>query len=208
MWGQLAAFTGLSVVVICTPGPDTALTVRNALSGGRRGGVWTAAGVAIGQAVWTVAAGFGVAGLVHASEPVFVAMKLAGAAYLAYLGAQSLRAAWRGRQPGDVQHPELGPSRTRSLRQGLINDLANPKMAAFFMSLLPQFAPGGEVATMVALGLLFSLLTFAWLALYSVMIDGARALFDRPRVRRATDAIAGTVLIGFGARLALAGRTH
>ena len=82
-----------SAVVICTPGQDTALTIRNTLAGGRRTGVATAGGVALGQAVWTVAASAGVVALLTASEPVFRALKLVGAAYLVYLGAQSLWAA-------------------------------------------------------------------------------------------------------------------
>lgn len=171
--------------------------------------MWTAAGVALGQAVWTVAASLGIAGLIHASEPAFLAMKYAGAAYLVYLGAQSLRSAWRGGEPA-VEAGTTGLRLTsgRSLRQGLINDLANPKMAAFFMSLLQRFAPGGGGAftAMLVLGLLFSLMTFAWLTLYSVAIDRARAWFSRSRVRRALDALAGCVLVAFGARLALAPR--
>jgi threonine/homoserine/homoserine lactone efflux protein len=73
MVAQLIGFLGVPVAVICAPGPDTALTVRNALAGGRRCGVWTAAGVAVGQAVWTLAASLGVAGLIQASEPAFLA---------------------------------------------------------------------------------------------------------------------------------------
>jgi threonine/homoserine/homoserine lactone efflux protein len=92
----LVAFVGVSLVVICTPGPDTALTVRNAFTGGRRSGVWTAAGVATGQIVWTFAASLGIAGIIKASEPVFFSMKMLGAGYLVYLGIQSLRAARRG----------------------------------------------------------------------------------------------------------------
>ncbi|MGP3958066.1 LysE family translocator [Nonomuraea sp. 3N208] len=88
----------------------------------------------------------------------------------------------------------------------MINDLANPKMAAFFMSLLPQFALGGDFVTMVLLGLLFSLMTFAWLTCYTMAIDKARALFDRSRVRRAMEAVTGAVLLGFGVRLALSQR--
>lgn len=210
MLTELIAFIGVSIVVICTPGPDTVLTVRNAVSGGRRNGVWTAAGVALGQAVWTVAASLGLAGLVHASEPAFLLLKYAGAAYLCYLGIQSLRAAWRGGEhagqvPATVR---LGLTPGRSLRQGLINDLVNPKMAAFFMSLLPQFAPTGDgaFASMLALGMLFCLLTFAWLALYSIAIDCARSWFRRSAVRRALDALSGSLLIAFGARLALVQR--
>ncbi|WP_433433412.1 LysE family translocator [Nonomuraea sp. CA-141351] len=208
MWIHLVAFLGLSLAVICTPGPDTALTVRNAFSGGRRSGVWTAGGVAAGQAVWTLAAGLGIAGLIQASEPLFLVMKVAGAAYLCYLGVQSLWAAWRGHAAQAADQSELRLTPVRSLRQGLVNDLANPKMAAFFMSLLPQFAPAGEGAfvTMLGLGLLFSLLTFAWLTVYSLLIDKMRALFDRSRVRRTLDAVTGGILIAFGLRLALSDR--
>jgi threonine/homoserine/homoserine lactone efflux protein len=102
--GQLLAFLGVAAVVICVPGPDTALTVRNALAGGRRPGGATAAGVATGQAAWTLATTIGIAELVQASGP-------------------------------------MGPG--RAFRQGVVSNLANPKMAAFFLSLLPQFADPG-----------------------------------------------------------------
>ena len=92
---ELAAFVGVSVIVIVTPGPDTALTVRNSLLGGRRAGVFTALGVISGQACWTLAASAGIAALLVASEPAFVAVKLAGAAYLVFLGAQALAVALR-----------------------------------------------------------------------------------------------------------------
>ena len=95
--GALWAFVGVAALVIVTPGPDTALTVRNALLGGRGAGVATAAGVALGLAVWTAAASAGLAALLVASEPAFVAVKLAGAAYLVLLGAQTLVHALRGR---------------------------------------------------------------------------------------------------------------
>jgi threonine/homoserine/homoserine lactone efflux protein len=92
---EALAFLGVCAVVICTPGPDTALTIRNSIVGGRRGGVLTAAGVASGQLVWTVAASVGIAGLLQASQPAFTALKIIGAAYLAFLGVQSILAALR-----------------------------------------------------------------------------------------------------------------
>ena len=95
MGGQLLAFLGVSLMVIVLPGPDTALTVRNTLAGGRRCGVATAAGVAAGQAVWTIATSAGIAELIQASEPAFLALKVAGAAYLVALGFQSLWTAVR-----------------------------------------------------------------------------------------------------------------
>jgi threonine/homoserine/homoserine lactone efflux protein len=205
--GELVGFVGLSAVVICTPGPDTALTVRNAIVSGRAAGVWTAAGVVTGQAIWTVAASVGLVSLLSASEPAFLAVKLAGTAYLCYLGLQSLRGAWTGSRAGQDRPPRRLHS-ARAFRQGVLNDLGNPKMAAFFISVLPQFAPSGHggvaaLATLLGFGLLFCGLTFGWLAAYSVAIGRVRRLLDRDRVRRALDAVLGAVLIGFGVRLAL-----
>src|SRR5919107_1879049 len=96
---ELLAFAGVALVVIVTPGQDTALTLRNTLAGGRDAGVRTAVGVVCGQAVWALAASVGVAALLVASETGFVALKLAGAAYLIYLGGEALLAAARGRAP-------------------------------------------------------------------------------------------------------------
>ena len=228
MLGQLAAFLGVSAVVICVPGPDTALTVRNALAGGRRCGVATAAGVAAGQAVWTLATSVGIAELIQASEPAFLAMRTVGAAYLVALGLQSLWTASGIRFPGRLRSPTGGPGTGpggsgtpagpggsgpgarrrvrpgRALRQGMVSNLANPKMAAFFLSLLPQFAsPAQGAGGIVGLGLVFCVMTFGWLGLYSVVVDRARAVLSRSWVRRALDGVSGVVLVGFGARLAL-----
>ena len=210
MGGQLLAFLGVAAVLICTPGPDTALTIRNALVGGRRAGVATAAGVATGQAVWTVATSVGIAELIQASEPAFLVMKAAGAAYLILLGLQSLlKALWSTRHPdpavgADAEKRSGWMRPGRGLRQGVVSNLANPKMAAFFLSLLPQFASTeGGAGPVLALGLVFCLMTFAWLAVYSVVVDRARMVLRRARARRALDGLSGLVLIGFGTRLAL-----
>jgi len=208
---SLAAFLAVSAVVICTPGQDTALTIRNTLAGGRRSGIATAVGVSLGQAVWTIAASAGVVTLLAASEPAFRALKLAGAAYLVYLGAQSIYAAVRRRHEHATAAPQpVGTSLTsrKALRQGVLSNLGNPKMAVFFASLLPQFAPGGSGAAfpvLLGLGLLFCLLTLAWLALYAVAISKASRLLVGP-VRRALDAVTGVVLVFFGARLAAESR--
>jgi threonine/homoserine/homoserine lactone efflux protein len=214
---SLAAFVAVSAVVICTPGQDTALTIRNTLAGGRRDGVATAAGVALGQALWTIAASAGVVAILSASEPAFRALKLAGAAYLVYLGAQSIDAALRRRARGhasaDVrsQPPVRSAGRPgdprRALRQGILSNLGNPKMAVFFASLLPQFVPGGgdSFFALLALGLLFCSLTLGWLTLYAFAVDRARRLLGG-RVRRALDAVTGVVLVLLGLRLAAESR--
>jgi threonine/homoserine/homoserine lactone efflux protein len=201
----LVPFLAISLVVICTPGQDTALTIRNTLAGGRASGMGTAAGVGIGNAIWTVAASAGVVAVLRASEPVFHALKLAGAGYLVYLGLHSLRAALRrgaSGSPGLSARAALTPR--RGLRQGVVSNLGNPKVAIFFASLLPQFAPGGpgSFAALLALGFLFSAITWTWLTLYAVAVARARrALTDGP-LRRALDAIFGFVLVVFGIRLA------
>jgi threonine/homoserine/homoserine lactone efflux protein len=198
MLESLVAFVAVSAVVICTPGQDTALTIRNTLGGGRRSGVATAAGVALGQAVWTLAASAGLVALLSASEPAFRALKLAGAAYLVYLGAQSLYAALRHRERAVRPRAEDTPP-DRALRQGVLSNLGNPKMAVFFASLLPQF--GDSFLALLALGLLFCSLTLGWLTIYAFAVDRLRRLLGGP-LRRALDALTGAVLVALGIRLA------
>ncbi len=203
MLEPLLAFVAVSAVVICTPGQDTALTIRNTLGGGRRSGIATAGGVALGQTVWTLAASAGVVALLTASEPVFRALKLAGAAYLVYLGAQSLWAAIARRGHAHEPHSATPLTPERALRQGVLSNLGNPKMAVFFASLLPQFAPAGDAsfAALAALGLLFCAMTFAWLTFYAVAIARIGPLITST-VRRGLNAVAGGVLIALGLRLA------
>jgi threonine/homoserine/homoserine lactone efflux protein len=191
------AFLGVAAVVIVTPGQDTALTIRNALTGGRRGGFFTAAGVALGQATWTVAAAAGVAALLRASEPAFLAVRVAGAAYLVYLGAQTMIGALRGRQ---VEHARRVATPSGAFRQGLLSNLGNPKMAIFFTSLLPQF--GSSFGAMLALGLVFCAMTFVWLTAYGVAVAKAGDILRRPRIRRVVDLVTGAALAAFGIRLA------
>jgi threonine/homoserine/homoserine lactone efflux protein len=194
----LVAFAAVSAIVIVTPGQDTALTIRNSLLGGRGTGLATAAGVATGQALWTVATSVGLAALIVASEPVFVALKLVGAAYLVYLGAQSLLAALRGRQRRDTGSASARPR--VAFRQGTLSNLGNPKMAVFFSSLLPQF--GSSFAELLALGLLFCCMTLTWLSAYAFVVARAGDVLRRPSIRRAIDAVTGAVLVALGLRLA------
>ena len=200
----VAAFLGVSLVVICTPGPDTALTIRNSLTGGRRAGVATAAGVSCGQLVWTLASAVGLAALLQTSQLLLEWLRLVGAGYLIYLGLRSLVAAWRSPEPVEGPVPVRRASGA-AFRSGVVSNLANPKMVAFFLSLLPQFVPPGipPVTAFVLLGLVFCLLTFGWLSLYAVVLDRARTLFRRRNVRRAIEGLTGAVLVGLGVRLAV-----
>lgn len=192
----LLSFFGVSALVIVTPGQDTALTIRNTLRGGRRGGVFTALGVSTAQCVWAAATSAGLAALLVASEPVFLALRWFGAAYLVFLGLQSLVRAVRG---ATATHER--PRRSRSAyRQGLVSNLGNPKMAIFFTSLLPQFAH--SFVGLLVLGIVFAAMTLAWLSGYAFAVAKAGDVLRRPAVRRAIDAVVGAVLMAFGARLA------
>ncbi len=210
MDGSALAFLGISIFVIATPGPDTALTIRNTLLGGRRGGLFTAFGVATGQLIWAAMTSAGVVALLLASEPVFRVVKLAGALYLIALGAHALAMAWRARGDGPAAAPgtraRLAP--LTAFGHGVLNNLGNPKMAVFFASILPQFAEpdGGMLSALLLLGASFAALTLAWLAVYAVAVSAAGGLLRRPGVRRAVEGITGAALIGLGARLAAEGR--
>jgi threonine/homoserine/homoserine lactone efflux protein len=203
---NLAAFLGVSILVIIMPGQDTALTIRNTLVGGRGAGVLTAAGVASGQFIWTVATSAGLAALIVASEPVFTGLKLAGAAYLIFLGAQALYAALRPRG-GDSRSNAASPHRLRRIaayRQGVLSNLGNPKMAVFFSSLLPQFITRGHASfeTLLMLGLLFNAMTLTWLTGYALVVARVGDVLRRNRVRRTMETITGLALVGLGLRLA------
>jgi RhtB (resistance to homoserine/threonine) family protein len=206
--GPLFAFLGISALVIMTPGPDTAVTIRNTLAGGRVGGVATALGVATGQAIWALATSAGIVALLVASEPLFQAVKYAGAAYLVWLGLQSLHAAFRpaAGQGAIAAARPLTPGGAFS--QGLVSDLSNPKMAAFFTSLLPQFVPPDTASFvgLILLGLLFSLLTLFWLVSYTLAIARVGKVLRRPAIRRALEGITGAALVGLGLKLATENR--
>jgi threonine/homoserine/homoserine lactone efflux protein len=198
--GTLLAFLGVSALVIVTPGQDTALTIRHALVGGRRDGVCAALGIAAGQACWALATAAGLAALLVASEPAFLALRLAGAAYLVLLGLQALRSAWRGSARRAHGPAEVAAGTAKAFRQGMLSNLGNPKMAVFFTSLLPQF--GQSFAELLALGLVFAVLTVTWLSAYAAVVAKAGDALRRPRVRRTLDAVTGAVFVALGLRLA------
>ena len=208
---DLAGFLVLSIIVIVTPGPDTALTIRNTLLGGRASGIATAAGVAFGQAAWSVATSAGVVALLVAAEPAFVALKLAGAAYLVFLGAQAL---WAALRPGRTRQTAATTPHTArldpasALRQGVVSNLTNPKMAVFFPSLLPQFVSPGATSfvALLALGLIFCLMTLSWLTLYAFAVARAGDVLRRAGVRRIIEGVTGAVLVAFGIRVVTTAR--
>lgn len=203
---HFATFMGIAVLVIVTPGPDTALVIRNALLGGHRAGVVTSVGVVTGQAIWTLVASAGGIALLRASPSIFATIRVVGAAYLIFLGIQALRGTRRSGEPKIHTH---GNGSTRGVvpfafRQGVVNNLANPKSLLFFGGLLPQFvAPRGHpLVAFLLLGLTFSLLTLTWLAAYSIVLAKIGDVLRDDTPRRILEGLAGAGLVAFGIRMA------
>ncbi|CAL9498810.1 Threonine efflux protein [Streptomyces sp. enrichment culture] len=203
---QLAAATGVLALLTLVPGPDKAVVTRRAVARGRADGLHTVAGVTAGLLLWGVLTVAGLAALLAASAGVYLVVKLAGAAYLCFLGVQSLRrpgADGADPAPGPGSAPADGPT-GGAWRTGLVANALNPKIAVFYTGLLPALAPSGlrPAAGMALLVLVHVLLTAAWLGTYVYVLSRARRFFTRPRVRRTLDRVTGVVLIGFGVRVA------
>jgi threonine/homoserine/homoserine lactone efflux protein len=205
MTAHWLAFMGVSLLLAITPGPDMALVTRNALVHGRRGVVMTNIGLSCGLAVWTAATAFGVAALLQTSSTLYSILKLAGAAYLTYLGVRTLLAS-RGRPHPLLEAGPAPPMRRLGLwRQGFLSASLNPKLGVFFVTFLPQFVDTGRAALpqLLLLGVTFMVIGIIWMTAYGLTVTRLRAVITSPRVRRWMERTTGTVLLGFGARLAV-----
>ena len=204
MGGHFVVFLAVSTVLIITPGPDMALVTKNAVLHGRRAALATSLGVNVGLSVWTLASALGVASLVRTSAVAFTALKLIGAAYLIWLGAQALAAARRGWSVPSGRPEARRMGAALGFRQGLLSNLANPKIAVFFTSLLPQFigSTRSVLVPFLTLGGLFVLMTLVWLCTYALVATQVSEVLKRGRVKSALDRLTGIVLIGLGVRLA------
>jgi threonine/homoserine/homoserine lactone efflux protein len=201
----LAGFTLAAALIVVLPGPDTLVTIRSIVRGGRSSGAATAAGILVGLTIWVCVAALGLAAVLRASEVGYAALRIVGAGYLVWLGIQSLRSVRRGPvvpTPG-ADRPRRGLLGT-GFTAGLATNLLNPKVGVFFVTFLPGFVPSGSPVGLTSLlfGAVFLVLSIMYyvvlLALASTVTDWMAA----PKVRRRMDALTGTVLVGFGVRLA------
>jgi threonine/homoserine/homoserine lactone efflux protein len=200
----LVSFTVAAVLIVLLPGPDSLVVVRGLVRDGRRGGVLTSAGVLCGLVVWVGAAALGLSGLLRASEVGYDALKIAGAAYLLWIGVQSLRSL-RRRPPGaDVAAREPGGRLRSGFTAGLLTDVLNPKVGVFFISFLPGFIPAGYSVgwTTAGLGGIFIVLTAVYFAGLIGLSSTVATWMGTAHIRRRLDALTGLVLVGFGLRLA------
>ncbi|MFI2649422.1 LysE family translocator [Micromonospora fulviviridis] len=203
-WSSYASFLAFATVLILIPGPDFAVVTRNTLAAGRRRGRWSALGVTASNTVQGVTAAAGLGALIVRSQPLFEAIRWAGVAYLAYLGVQAWRSAWRGDYPPLAGDAAAMPGQALAgFRQGFLSNITNPKVLAFYLAVLPQFVGGAApIGVLLAFALSHAVLGLAYLLVLVAALDGARDLLSRRRVRRWLDGLTGVALLGFGARLA------
>lgn len=198
----LLAFTVAALLLTITPGLDTMVLLRMVLGGGRKAGLVGGFGTTLGCLVWGAASIAGLTALLVASQFAYDVVRYAGAAYLLWLGGSALWKSWRGAPVGPTDAPPTTPA--QALRTGFTTNLLNPKIGVFYLSLLPQFLPADEasagwgallVGIHVGIGQVWQVVV-VWLA------GRAAVVLTRPRVRRWTERLTASVLVGFGLKLA------
>lgn len=201
----LWSFTLVVGLLTLTPGLDTALILRTAALGDRRQAWGVVLGIQTGTFVWGVLTSLGITALLTASHAAYTVLRWVGAAYLVVMGARMLYETWRRRPVAAVAaEPASSGGMSAAWRRGTLTNLLNPKVGAFYVALLPQFIPQGapHVAFGVALTSIHIALGLIW---SSVLIGFARVVrswLAKPVARRVLDRITGTLIAGFGMRLA------
>lgn len=203
------AYLATCLAVVASPGPTFAVVLRQTLRQGRPAALVTVLGNTTGLVFWAAASVFGVAALLRASEVAFLALKVAGAGYLCWLGVQSLRRSRRRDGPVPLDGPE--PDRSglwAAYRAGLLTNVTNPKSAALYLALLPQFLPahGSVLAGTAVLAGVQMLLSTCWFALLVLLVAAVRRLLSRPAVWARLEQLSGGVLLALGVRLATLSR--
>ena len=170
------------------------MVTKNALAHGRRGVVLTTSGIALALVVWVTATAIGLSALLRTSGEVLLALKIAGACYLAYLGVRTLLESRS--KPGDlrVAAPLAAPAHA-DFRQGFLSAISNPKLGVFFVTFLPQFVlPGQQVLPrLLELGVTFAVIGWLWMNVYGLFITRLRDMINTPRVRQWMQRVTGVV---------------
>ncbi|WP_117591220.1 LysE family translocator [Haloprofundus halophilus] len=200
------AFISVAIALIVSPGPDSIYTLTRSISDGRTAGVTAALGSSTGSIVHTTAAVLGLSAILQTSALAFTVVKFVGAAYLVYLGVQ----AFRSSEEFEITPDSTSYTPSESFRSALLINVLNPKVAVFFLAFLPQFVqPGSSSALQIfSLGVLFASLGFVYQAILAVFSARARRVItEREFVKTVLRVASGSVLVGFGVKLALERRT-
>jgi threonine/homoserine/homoserine lactone efflux protein len=196
-------FIATAIVLVLTPGQDTFFILGRSLAGGRTAGVAAALGISAGSVIHTLLAAIGLSALLATSAYAFMAVKFAGAAYLIFIGVRALLTRSNG-LGGDAAATVTG--HWPAFRQGVLSNLLNPKVALFFLALMPQFidaASTHKVAAFLVLGMSFVSLGLVWCLVLAIAAAALRdAFLRRPSMGQVLNRIAGAMFIGLGIRLA------
>jgi len=199
-------FITTAVLLVLTPGQDTFFILGRSIASGRPAGIAAALGITAGSIVHTLLAAVGLSALLVTSPHAFTAVKLAGAAYLIYIGIRALLGRASGLPGADAHGTDDG--RWSAFRQGIVTNLLNPKVALFFLALMPQFISAdssSKVAAFLVLGVSFMALGLAWCLVLAIGAARLRKLIlDRPSMATLLNRVAGSVFIALGLRLATA----
>jgi threonine/homoserine/homoserine lactone efflux protein len=199
----LLTWTLVAALGVMTPGIDTLLVLRHTMLGGRRAGLATVVGISTGCVLWATASLAGLTALLAASTLAYDLVRIAGAAYLLWLGATAIwRTLPRNRKPGvsELDIP-AAPGWFAAFRTGMVTNLLNPKVGVFYMSLLPQFLPKDATSWGILLVAIHLAVTFVWFPPLIWAASRARTLLLRENVRRWLDRATATVLIALGIKL-------
>jgi threonine/homoserine/homoserine lactone efflux protein len=206
---RLAAFAAMSLLICVIPGPSVLFVIGRALAHGRRVALTSVAGNTLGSYVLVAAVALGIGPVVERSVLLFAALKLAGAAYLVYLGVKALRQ----RKALAFVSAEQGMPRgvLRTLGEGFVVGVSNPKTMVFYAAVLPQFvdrAAGRVIGQMLLLGLIFNAVALVSDSTVGLAASAARSWFARsPRRLSLVGGAGGLAMIGLGVTVAATGRT-
>ncbi|WDF74742.1 LysE family translocator [Novosphingobium sp. KACC 22771] len=194
-------FVASAALLTITPGLDTVLVLRTAGLEGRRAAAMAASGIGLGCLIWGAAVSLGLGALLQASHMAYAAVKLAGAAYLLWLGIQLLI---HPREALDMSGDFTPPRGQDSFRRGFLTNLLNPKMGVFYITFLPQFVPTGVsvAAYTFFLAAVHVVLAFVWFAMLIAATAPLSGLLRRPGAVPLLDRITGGLFLAFGLRLA------
>jgi RhtB (resistance to homoserine/threonine) family protein len=191
------------IFLIILPGPDTAIMTKNTLTVGKQGGFKTMMGICCALSIHTLTAIAGLSAIIAKSALLFSIFKYIGAVYLIYLGIKSL---WTLRNQETTELVVESKYKNKSsFRQGFLTNLLNPKIAVFFLTFLPQFVDPGSHTFMpfLILGITYIVLTIVWYLFYIYLLNQISAFMKKPKTQKVIEGITGTILIGFGIKLAL-----
>lgn len=198
-------FVLTGVLLNLTPGQDTMFIIGRSLTGGLRAGVASALGIGVGSIFHTLAAAAGLSAILAASPAAFLVVRIAGALYLVYLGARLLLTRADAGAAAQIVSAEEG-SAWLAFRQGILTNILNPKVALFFLALLPQFIEPDSTSKTVAflvLGTTFVTTGTIWCLVLALGAARLRRLFrSNPRMRTTIDRVTGGLFIALGIRLA------